>query len=48
MLNKGTNILEAVKVLSELSSEERHHIKKRDVFRGFYKGARVILECKKL
>ena len=38
MLIKGTNILEAVKVLSELlSSEERHHIKKRDVFRDFIK-----------
>ena len=38
MLNKSTHILEAVKVLSELlSSEERHHIKKRDVFRDFTK-----------
>jgi pyruvate kinase len=37
MLNKGTHILE-VKTLSRLLSlEERHHIKKRDVFREFTK-----------
>jgi len=36
MLNKGTHILEAVKTLSRLlSSEERHYIKKRHVFREF-------------
>lgn len=34
MLNKGEHILDAVKTLSELlSSEERHRIKKRQVFR---------------
>jgi pyruvate kinase len=38
MLNKGTHILEAVKTLSGLlSAEERHHIKKRHVFREFTK-----------
>lgn len=38
MLNKGTHILEAVKTLSRLlSAEERHHIKKRQVFREFTK-----------
>ncbi len=38
MLNKGEHILEAVKTLSELlSMEERHHVKKRHVFREFTK-----------
>jgi pyruvate kinase len=38
MLNKGTHILEAVKTLSGLlSAEERHYIKKRQVFREFTK-----------
>jgi len=38
MLNKGTHILEAVKTLSGLlSTEERHHVKKRDVFTDFTK-----------
>lgn len=38
MLNKGTHILEAVKILSGLLRvEERHHIKKRDVFTDFTK-----------
>jgi pyruvate kinase len=38
MLNKGVHLLEAVKILSGLlSTEERHHIKKRDVFRDFTK-----------
>jgi pyruvate kinase len=38
MLNKGTHILEAAKTLSGLlSAEERHHIKKRHVFREFTK-----------
>jgi pyruvate kinase len=34
MLNKGEHVLEAVKTLAELlASEERHRIKKRQVFR---------------
>jgi pyruvate kinase len=34
MLNKGEYVLEAVKTLDELlSSQERHHIKKRQIFR---------------
>ncbi len=34
MLNKGEHVIEAVKTLAELlSSEERHSIKKRQVFR---------------
>jgi pyruvate kinase len=34
MLNKGQYVLEAVKTLDELlSSQERHHIKKRQIFR---------------
>lgn len=36
MLNKGAHILEAVKLLSGLlSAEERHHLKKRIVFKEF-------------
>jgi pyruvate kinase len=36
MLNKGKHILEAVKILSVLlSSEERHYVKKRQIFRDF-------------
>jgi pyruvate kinase len=34
MLNKGEHVLEAVKTLAELlRTAERHHLKKRDVFR---------------
>jgi pyruvate kinase len=34
MLNKGEHVLEAVQTLNELlSSQERHHIKKRQIFR---------------
>jgi pyruvate kinase len=34
MLNKGEHVLEAVRTLNELlSSQERHHIKKRQIFR---------------
>ncbi|WP_243138112.1 pyruvate kinase [Heliorestis acidaminivorans] len=36
MLNKGPHILDAVKTLSSLlSSEERYHLKKRQIFRDF-------------
>jgi len=45
MLNKGTHILEAVKTLSRLlSAEERHYIKKRQVFREFTKQSGVFEE----
>jgi pyruvate kinase len=38
MLNKGAHILEAVKLLSGLlTAEERHHLKKRIVFKEFTK-----------
>jgi hypothetical protein len=38
MLNKRSHILEAVKLLSSLlSAEERHHVKKRHVFKEFAK-----------
>ena len=36
MLNKGKHILEATKTLSFLlRGEEKHHIKKRQIFRDF-------------
>jgi hypothetical protein len=38
MLNKGKHILEAVKTLSTLLiSEEKHHVKKRQIFKEFTK-----------
>jgi hypothetical protein len=38
MLNKGIHILEAVKILSGLLRvDERHYIKKRDIFTDFTK-----------
>jgi pyruvate kinase len=36
MLNKGKYVIEAVKILSSLlKTEERHNIKKRQIFREF-------------
>jgi pyruvate kinase len=35
MLDKGKHILEAAKILSVMRGEEKHHIKKRQIFRDF-------------
>jgi pyruvate kinase len=45
MLNNGTHIVEAVKTLAELlSTEERHQIKKRQLFREFFTVQQGIFE----